>query len=133
MRIELTRKGDYAVRTMLELARTDAGQMTAARLASATGVPPNLVPQLMSDLARAGLVEKRRGRMGGYRIGRLASEISLLEVVEAIEGDGRRRTCVLRGGPCRRDGPCDVHDAFFRAQEALFSTLAGVSLAEVAR
>ena len=49
------------------------------------------------------------------------------------EGDGRRRTCVLRGGPCRRDGACDVHDAFARAQEAVFGTLADVSLADVTR
>jgi hypothetical protein len=40
---------------------------------------------------------------------------------------------VLRGGPCRRDGTCDVHEAFYRAQEVVFGTLAGVSLADVAR
>jgi len=133
MRIELTRKGDYGVRTMLALARPDAGQMTAARLAEATGVPSSLVPRLMGDLVRAGLVVNRRGRLGGYRIARPPADISLLDVVEAIEGDGRRRTCVLRGGPCRRDGLCEVHDAFFRAQEALFGSLASVSLDEVAR
>jgi len=133
MRIELTRKGDYGVRTMLALARPDAGQMTAARLAEATGVPPSLVPRLMGDLVRAGLVVNRRGRLGGYRIARPPADISLLDVVEAIEGDGRRRTCVLLGGPCRQEGSCEVHDAFFRAQEALFGSLASVSLDEVAR
>ena len=135
MRLELTRKGDYAVRAMLELARLDAGQLTATQLATATGAPPSLVPQVMGDLVRAGLAANRRGRSGGYRIARPAVEISMLAVIEAIEGDGRRRTCVLRGGPCRRDGACacDVHDAFFRAQEAVFGTLADVSLADVTR
>jgi Rrf2 family protein len=87
----------------------------------------------MGDLVRAGLAANRRGRSGGYRLARPAGEVSLLDIVEAVEGDGRRRTCVLRGGPCRRDGACDVHDAFFRAQEAVFGTLAGVSLADVTR
>lgn len=133
MRLELTRRGDYAVRAMTRLARTDTGQLNGRDLAEATGIPPGYLPQVMGDLVRAGLVANRRGRAGGYRLSRASSEISLLAIVEAVEGDGRRQTCVLRGGPCRRDGPCDVHDAFFRAQEAVFATLAGVSLADVTR
>ena len=133
MRLELTRRGDYAVRAMLSLTRPEAHQLTAAALASQTGIPAGYVPQVMGDLVRAGLVANRRGRSGGYRLARPASDVSLLEVVEAVEGDGRRKTCVLRGGPCRRDGACDVHDAFFRAQEAVFGTLASVSLADVTR
>lgn len=133
MRIELTRRGDYAVRAMLSLARPGTGQLTAAALAEATAIPANYVPQVMGDLVRAGLVGNRRGRSGGYRLGRPAGEINLLAIVEAVEGDGRRRTCVIRGGPCQRDGACDVHDAFYRAQEAVFGTLAEVSLADVAR
>jgi Rrf2 family iron-sulfur cluster assembly transcriptional regulator len=133
MRLELTRRGDYAVRAMLALARPDARQLTGAALAEATAIPFGFVPQVMGDLVRAGLVANRRGRTGGYRLARPPAEVSLLDIVEAVEGDGRRRTCVLRGGPCRRDGACDVHDAFFRAQEAVFGTLAGVSLADVTR
>ena len=132
MRLELTRRGDYAVRAMLALAG-EGEQRTAAELGRATAIPATLVPRVMGDLVRAGLVANRRGRAGGYRLARSAGDISLLQIVEAVEGDGRRRTCVLRGGPCRRDGPCDVHDAFFRAQEALFDTLATVSLADVTR
>jgi Rrf2 family protein len=133
MRLELTRRGDYAVRAMLSLARPGTVQLTAARLAEETGIPISLVPQVMGDLVRAGLVANRRGRHGGYRLALLAREIDLLAIIEAVEGDGRRKTCVLRGGPCQRDGACDVHDAFFRAQEAVFGTLAGVSLEDVTR
>lgn len=133
MRIELTRRGDYAVRLAVALARERGRQTTGAELASATGVPPAFLPQVIGDLVRAGIVANRRGRNGGYRLGRTPSDVSLLDVVEAVEGDGRRRTCVLRGGPCRRDGACDVHDAFFRAQEALFGTLSAVSLDDIVR
>lgn len=133
MKLELTRRGDYAVRAMLTLARPGTEQLTSSALVGATAIPASFLPQVMGDLVRAGLVENRRGRKGGYRLGRAPESISLLSVVEAVEGDGRRRTCVMRGGPCRRDGVCDVHDAFYRAQEATFTALAGVSLADVAR
>jgi Rrf2 family protein len=133
MRLELTRRGDYAVRAMLSLARPGTEQLTAARLAEETAIPISLVPQVMGDLVRAGLVANRRGRHGGYRLALPAREIDLLAIIEAVEGDGRRKTCVLRGGPCQRDGSCDVHDAFFSAQEAVFGTLAGVSLEDVTR
>ena len=54
------------------------------------------------------------------------------DVIEAVEGESRRRTCVLRGGPCGRDGHCQVHDPFYAAQEAVFSTLAAARLADLA-
>jgi Rrf2 family protein len=133
MKLELTRRGDYAVRAMLTLARPGAGQLTSAALVDATAIPASFLPQVMGDLVRAGLVENRRGRSGGYRIARDPGSISLLAIVQAVEGDGRRRTCVLRGGPCRRDGACDVHDAFYRAQEAVFGTLAETTLESVTR
>jgi Rrf2 family protein len=133
MRVELTRRGDYAVRLALTLAREPDRQLTGAELASATDVPAAFLPQVIGDLVRAGLVANRRGRRGGYRLARSPGEMSLLAIVEAVEGNGRRSTCVLRGGPCRRDGACDVHDAFYHAQEALFGTLDAVSLADVVR
>ena len=68
MRLELTRRGDYAVRAMLALARPEALQLTAAALAEATAIPAGYVPQVMGDLVRAGLVANRRGRSGGYRL-----------------------------------------------------------------
>jgi Rrf2 family protein len=89
----------------------------------------------MGDLVRGGIVANRRGRSGGYRLARRADEVSLLDIIEAVEGDGRARTCVLRGGPCRGqpDGACDVHHAFVKAQEAAFESLASTSVADVAR
>jgi Rrf2 family nitric oxide-sensitive transcriptional repressor len=77
-------------------------------------------------------VEAAPGRAGGYRLAKASDTISLLDVIEAVEGDSRRRTCVLRGGPCGLDGICDVHEVFFRGQEALLATLADATLAELA-
>jgi len=118
---------------MVVLARPEAGQLTAGGIAERTAIPASYVAQVMGSLVRAGLVANRRGRAGGYRLARPPSEISLLAVVEAAEGDLRLKTCILRGGPCGRDGiHCDVHDAFARAQSAASAALVGGSLADVA-
>jgi Rrf2 family transcriptional regulator, iron-sulfur cluster assembly transcription factor len=133
MRLELTKRGDYAVRAMLALARGSGnGLLSARRIAGAMEIPVRFLPQVLSDLQRAGLVEAAPGRAGGYRLSRDASAISLLDVIEAVEGGSRRRSCVLRGGPCGVDGHCDVHEVFFRGQEALRGTFAQATLAELA-
>ena len=95
-------------------------------------IPGRFLPQVLADLGRAGLVEAAPGRAGGYRLARDASAISLLQVIEAVEGDSRRRSCVLRGGPCGRDGFCDVHEVFFAGQDALLSHLARSMLSDLA-
>jgi len=135
MRLELTRRGDYAVRAMRVLARrpdvTDAGSrlQSVTRIAEVAAIPPRILPSVMTLLRRAGLVDAEEGRTGGYRLARPAERISLLEVIEAIEGDTRRRTCALRGGRCLADGPCEIHETLWRAQEAYRNALAATMLA----
>jgi Rrf2 family protein len=133
MRLELTRRGDYAVRAMLALAVRDAREITSGReIAAEMAIPAAFLPRVMSDMVAARLARSTTGRMGGYALARPAAEITLLEVIEAAEGESRRTTCVLRGGPCGQDGHCQVHGAFFAAQEALLERLRAVTLAELA-
>jgi Rrf2 family transcriptional regulator, iron-sulfur cluster assembly transcription factor len=132
MRLELTRRGDYAIRAVLALGRAEDGAVIAApRLAALTGIPPRFVAQVMTEIVRAGIAEAKVGRSGGYRLTRDPAAISLLEVVEAVEGDPRRRVCVFSTAPCMRDGECDVHSVFAAAQDALLAELADVTIAEL--
>jgi Rrf2 family protein len=132
MRLQLTRRADYAIRAMLALGRHNGdGPLTTRRIADEMAIPVRFLPQVMADLGRAGLVDATTGRSGGYRLARPASRISLLDVVTAIEGDSRTTECVLRGGPCGWDGQCDVHDVFASGQEALLDRLRQASLASV--
>jgi Rrf2 family protein len=128
MRLELTRRADYAVRAMVALARQPAGVQSGTVLAREMAIPPRFVTQVMGDLVRGGLVVAQTGRRGGYRLARHPSLVSVLHIVEAVEGDARRRTCVLRDSPCSRDGKCDVHHIFAAAQDALLERLAAASL-----
>ena len=109
--ITLTRRGDYAVRAMLALATfsEEPGRISARRLADLMAIPARFLPHVLHDLSQAGLVEGQIGRSGGYRLARRPARITLLEIVEAAEGDGGQPTCVLRGGPCRPAPTPSIH------------------------
>lgn len=128
MRLQLTRRGDYAIRAMLLLAQ-EPGVLTGADIAHRTTIPERLVRQVLGQLVRAGLVQARLGRRGGYWLARQASAIPILTIVEAVEGDSRRERCVLSGARCDAADRCQVHDIFASAQEALIRRLEQASLA----
>jgi Rrf2 family protein len=132
MRLELTRRADYAVRAMLVLA-SDPERLSATTIAARMAIPPRFLPHVMRDLVSAGLVAATPGRNGGYRPARDPTTVTVLEVIEAIEGDGRRRVCVLRNAPCGRDGLCAIHGVFSAAQDALLDELARATIADVVR
>lgn len=125
MRLELTRRADYAIRTTICLAQEGSDRFVPApAIARQMDVPARFLPQIMQDLVRAGLVAGVPGRGGGYRLTRAPADVSLLEVIEAVEGDIRRRTCVLRSEACAARRRCGVHDLFASAQDALLDRLA---------
>jgi Rrf2 family protein len=134
MRLELTRLGDYGIRAMVALAeRRETDWLSVPRISAEMAIPARVLPKVMAELVRAGLVEGRIGRTGGYRLARNAATITLLDVIGALEPEQDVPTCVLRGGPCGRDGRCAVHDAFSGARAAMLQRLATVSLEDVVR
>lgn len=135
MDLTLSKRGDYVVRAAICLARTWDGSGAYRKIrevADAMDLPRSYTPQLLGVLAKAGLAEAKAGRVGGYRLLRDPSEISVLEVIEAAEGSLISRRCPMRGGPCHWDDVCALHPTWARASEAIRSTLAVTSLAEVA-
>ena len=133
MRLELTRRADYAIRTTICLARERGdGLVPASVIAERMDVPRRFLPQIMQDLVRAGLVEASPGRGGGYRLTRSPGRISLLEVIEAVEGDIRRQTCVLRADACSTSLACGVHHLFAAAQDALLDRFAEATVQDAA-
>jgi len=132
MKIELGQAGDYAVRSVLALAR-NGGRLKAREIAAEMSLPRKYLPQVLALLIRAGLVHSVAGPGGGYELAKDSSEITLLAVIEATEGPVMSRKCVLRGGPCRLDGTCAVHDAWADAQAALAAKLARTTFADLRR
>jgi Rrf2 family protein len=114
------------------------GALPAAKLAEYHGVPPAYLAKHLQALARAGLLETVKGPRGGYRLARPPAEITVLDVVEAIDGDEPAFRCteIRRRGPTAMPAraytkPCGIHAAFMRADDAWRAELADTTIADV--
>ncbi len=85
-RVRLSAKADYAVRAALELAGADGGPLKGERIAEAQNIPLKFLENIMLELRHADLVRSQRGPEGGYRLARAAAEISVGEVIRAVDG-----------------------------------------------
>lgn len=135
MDLTLSRRGDYVVRAAIYLAARWDGNGAYSKIrevSEAMELPRSYTPQLLGVLAKAGLAEAKAGRVGGYRLTRPPEDIAVLEVIEAAEGYLSSRRCPMRGGPCHWDNVCALHPTWVKASEAIRSTLAATTLAEVA-
>jgi Rrf2 family protein len=85
--VRITAKADYAVRAAVELAASGgSGPVKAEQISEAQGIPLNFLENILAELRRAGIVESRRGAAGGYLLARPAAEVSLADVIRAVEG-----------------------------------------------
>jgi Rrf2 family protein len=94
-------------------------------------IPPSYAPQVMGYLLRAGVITVKNGRGGGYRLARRPSDVTLLEVVEAAEGDLTSKRCPLRGVPCFVGSNCALHPGLSASLDVFKRSLAGTRLADV--
>jgi len=134
VKLQLDRKADYAVRATLVLARAHGmGRRKVRQIARIMDIPERYLPQVMSPLIQAGLVQTTSGPDGGYELSRRPKDVSLLEVIEAVDGPLEGDRCLLQGGPCDWERVCPVHDAWARAHRVLARELGRTTFAELAR
>jgi Rrf2 family protein len=127
-----TRRTDYGIRALLVLAEAEDPPVAANVIGRAMDIPTGFLQQVLRELQQAGLVTSRPGPSGGYALARPAEDISVLQIVEALEGPLRSAECALRGGPCHWDDVCALHWVWSSARDALCDELAGASLGRVA-
>ncbi|MGE5225331.1 MAG: RrF2 family transcriptional regulator [Planctomycetaceae bacterium] len=126
----VTREADYAIRCVLEVARQ--GRVSAARVAELQDISPTFLGKIVQSLARAGILATRRGVGGGVTLAVPLEEITLLRVIEAVEGPLCLNDCVADPPQCPQIGTCPVYPYLDRAQGALRALLT-VSLDELAK
>jgi Rrf2 family protein len=126
--VELTRQADYALRCVLETARHE--RISARELAERQHLSPSFVGKIVSALARAGILETRRGAAGGVRLGRPPGSISVLEVIEATQGPLWVNRCVRTPPACSLVDRCPLAGVIRDAQDALVDAL-GVTFDEL--
>lgn len=130
MRLEVTQRADLAVRALLLLKQSPV-RLKSADLAGALGTTTGFVPQVMGPLVRAGWVRSIPGPTGGYEPVAALDGLSVLDVVEAVDGPTENGRCVVADRPCEAAVPCVLHAAWGRARRELVASLAGLSLAAV--
>jgi FeS assembly SUF system regulator len=132
--MRLTHLADYAVVLMTAAARRPAGaRLSATELAAETGVPLPTAQKLMGHLAAYGLLRSARGVGGGFSLAKAASEISLADIVEAVEGPIAITVCSDGRTDCALDAHCRVKPHMGIVGNAVRGALGAVSLTELAR
>ena len=132
--MRLSHLADYAVVLMTAAARRNAGErLSATELSVETGVPLPTTQKLMGQLATAGLLDSVRGVGGGFSLARCASEITLADVIEAVEGPIAMTVCSEGRTDCALDAHCRVKPHMGVVGNAVRGALGAVSLTELAR
>ena len=129
--LRVTKLTDYASVVLTVLASDPAAVLSASELAERAGLEVPTVAKLLKPLAQAGLVEGFRGANGGYKLARDAADISLVEIVEAMEGPLGMTECSVHAGQCGIEDSCGVRANWRRINDVVADALRGVSLAQM--
>ena len=130
--MQITRQADYAVRAVLHLARMGTRDRAAtSTVAKEQNIPPSFLAKIISQLSIAGLLHTSRGARGGVTLARDPKDISLLEVVEAIDGPIQLNECVGNEGTCAFDESSPIKPVWSDAQEELVSRLKSTNFADM--
>lgn len=126
--MQITRQADYAMRAVLYLTELGPERRAAtSQIAEEKRIPPSFLAKIVSQLSVAGLLQTSRGARGGVSLARSPEAISLLEVVEAIDGPILLNECVVDGGVCVFGDDCAFRPVFCDAQAELVARLDGTT------
>jgi Rrf2 family protein len=126
--MQITRQADYALRAVIYLSRLAPEERAAtSQIASDQRIPPSFLAKIVSQLSVAGLLQTSRGARGGVSLARSPQEITVLEVVEAIDGPILLNECTGCGGVCNFGDTCPMKPVWTETQAELVSKLKGVT------
>jgi len=130
--VRVSAKADYAIRAAIELALAGEGPVKGDAIAKAQEIPPNFLENILADLRNAGLVASRRGAEGGYWLARPAGEVTLADVIRAVDGPlanvrGIRSEQVAYSGSAE-----PLRDVWIAVRASLRGVLERVTLADLA-
>jgi Rrf2 family protein len=132
--MQITKQADYAVRAVMYLAGlADGRRAPTSQIAREQKIPPSFLAKIVSQLSVAGMVQTSRGARGGVTLAREPAQITLLEVVEAIDGPITLNECVVDPSVCTFGVDCPVHGVWCQAQASLVKDLRATTFAALLR
>jgi Rrf2 family protein len=129
--MQFTRASDYAVRVLSYLANANGSVSRAQSIAAATDIPESFLAKILGQLSHAGMVRSHRGARGGFSLAVDPRAVSLLNVVEAMEGPLRLNLCATPE-PCVYSGRCPIQKVWQQAEESLRETLRSQKILDLA-
>jgi FeS assembly SUF system regulator len=131
--VRISRLTDYAIQLMAELARAPQAALNARDLSGLSGTPEPTVRKLLKSLVRARLLVSTRGVRGGYRLGRAAQEITVAQIIAAIEGPIAVTRCNEPGEEtCERKASCPLQQNWRQVNQAIHGALSNLTLSNMA-
>lgn len=122
--MQITRAAEYAIRGVLYLSSQPEGAVCLlSDISERQNIPPSFLSKIFQNLAKAGFVSSLRGAGGGFMLVKDPSEITLLDVVEAIDGQIALNVCLNNGSLCENKPTCAVHSVWSEAQSHLIALL----------
>jgi Rrf2 family protein len=135
--LRLSKKADYALIAMKHLAlRNDRGaaasSSSAREIAELYDIPIELMAKVLQRLVRRGLLASQQGTRGGYQLARTPTQISVADVIQAIDGPVTVTACSTEEGTCDQFAKCNVRDPLWRVRERILTALGECTIAELA-
>jgi FeS assembly SUF system regulator len=131
--LRITKQADYGILLMAcFVSSSDTESRSARDLARAAQLPQPMVGKILKTLVQRGLLRSSRGSQGGYRLARPASEITVADIIAALEGPIAVTTCNIHGGDCNIENVCLARGNWRRINAAVRDALHGISLEEMA-
>ena len=130
--MQITRQADYALRAIKYLARLAPGEKASTSvIAAGQRIPPSFLAKIISQLSIAGLIHTARGARGGVFLSRSAADISILDVVEAIDGPITMNECTTNPGTCSFSSDCVLHDLWCSTRLELTTKLKKTTFSQI--
>jgi len=131
--LRLSKKADYALMAMKHLAlRPDQGSASAREIAEHYDIPIELMAKVLQRLVRRGLLVSQQGTRGGYLLARSASEMSVADVIQAVDGPLAVTACATTEDTCDQYEKCNIRDPLWRIKDRIVTALSTCSIAEMA-
>ncbi len=130
--LRLSKKSDYALLAMRHLAaNSDRGAVSSRELAEAYNIPAELLAKVLQKLVRGRLLESHQGIRGGYALARPATNVSVADVIQAVDGPLTVTACSETDHSCDQYSKCNIRDPLWRIKDRILAALAATSVAEL--
>ncbi|MCZ7646169.1 MAG: RrF2 family transcriptional regulator [Planctomycetota bacterium] len=128
----LTATEEYALRAMISIAtRPEGGYVLARELSQELSIPQLYLSKILQTLARRGLLDSQRGRRGGFGMAKPAKDISVLDILSAVNGSERFKRCILGFQACCDENPCPLHHVWKAEKDRILEVFSSTRLSDL--